>query len=177
MKKEDIEFLENLRQELISQDTDYTANPRFWMIKEIKYQPTSAEFSDVETIFDCESQYDYESEDEFRQDLIENHICTEKELQNVANYDLVDYANEQSGTERFEYHYWREICALSENSMFLTKRECKEHIEANSHHYSKPFSYCMCAWRSPQVERLINILTQYDWKEELGVENEQETSE
>ena len=64
MKKEDIEFLENLRQELISQDADYTANPRFWMVKEIKYQPTSAEFSDVETIFDCESQYDYESEDE-----------------------------------------------------------------------------------------------------------------
>lgn len=181
MKKEDIEFLENLRQELISQDTDYTANPRFWMVKEIKYRPTSAEFSDIETIFDKEAQYEYESEEEFREDLIKEGIFTEEELEDIPDYDLVDYVNEHTTSllqsDRYEYHYWQELCVLSENSMFLTKRECKEHILANSHHYSRPFSYCMCAWRSPQVEKLINILTQYNWKEELGVENEQKTSE
>lgn len=183
MKKEDIEFLENLRQELISQDTDYTANPRFWMIKEIKYQPTSEEFADIHTIFDKVRQYEYENEEEFKKGLIEDYIYTEEELEHIVKAvtdsydDLVQCVNEEINEDRYEYHYWREICALSENSMFLTKRECKEHIEANSYHYSKPFSYCMCAWRSPQVEKLINILTQYDWKEELGAENEQETSE
>jgi hypothetical protein len=43
--------------------------------------------------------------------------------------------------------------------MFLTKRECKEHIERNHYHYNDTVhTYAMTAWRSPQVEKLIKIL-------------------
>lgn len=51
----------------------------------------------------------------------------------------------------------------AQNTMFLTLRECKEHIERNSYHYEKPRPYAMTAWRSPQVEKLIEILQTADW--------------
>ena len=54
---------------------------------------------------------------------------------------------------------------IDENTMFLTLRECKEHIEANSYHYNKPHPYAMTAWRSPQVERLYKILQNTNWNE------------
>lgn len=49
------------------------------------------------------------------------------------------------------------------NTMFLTLRECKEHIQANDYHYRNPHPYAMTAWRSPQVEKLIEILQTADW--------------
>lgn len=41
---------------------------------------------------------------------------------------------------------------------FLTKRECKKHIEANRHHYCEPHTFAMTALRNYEYERLLNIL-------------------
>jgi site-specific recombinase XerD len=47
---------------------------------------------------------------------------------------------------------------------FLTKEEAKQHLEANSHHYSsEAHTYAMTAWRAPKVERLLQILETMDW--------------
>jgi hypothetical protein len=64
------------------------------------------------------------------------------------------------------------------NTMFLTNRSCKEHIVANHYHYSgDAHSYAMTAWRSPEVERLFNILDKINWhlmkEEAYGMEAEQ----
>ena len=48
----------------------------------------------------------------------------------------------------------------------MTLREAKEHLEKNKHNYNntaKP--YAMTAWRSPQVERLYEIIQNTDWSE------------
>jgi hypothetical protein len=51
------------------------------------------------------------------------------------------------------------------NTMFLTNRSCKEHIKSNHYHYSADaHSYAMTAWRSPEVEKLWNILDKIDWE-------------
>lgn len=51
------------------------------------------------------------------------------------------------------------------DTMFLTNRSCKEHIQANHYHYSgDAHSYAMTAWRSPEVSRLFDILDKIDWK-------------
>jgi hypothetical protein len=60
--------------------------------------------------------------------------------------------------------YYRIRSEIVPDTMFLTLRECKEHIKLNSHHYNKPHSYAMTAWRSPQVARLYEILEKTDWK-------------
>lgn len=52
---------------------------------------------------------------------------------------------------------------IAHGTMFLTIRECREHIKANDYHYKKPHPYAMTAFRSPQVEKLIKILRTVDW--------------
>ena len=52
---------------------------------------------------------------------------------------------------------------VASSTMFLTLRECREHIKANDYHYRNPQPYAMTAWRSPQVEKLVQILQTADW--------------
>lgn len=54
--------------------------------------------------------------------------------------------------------------SICENTLFLTKSECKKHIELNHYHYNNPHSYAMTAWRSPQVEKLYEVLKSTDWE-------------
>lgn len=50
------------------------------------------------------------------------------------------------------------------NTMFLTEKEAREHLERNHYHYSQDaHTYCMCAWRSPDVEKLWKILREVKW--------------
>lgn len=58
----------------------------------------------------------------------------------------------------------REGHKVVEDTLFLTLRECREHIARNRHNYKCPATYVQTAWRSPQFERLIGILQQIDWE-------------
>ena len=50
------------------------------------------------------------------------------------------------------------------NTMFLTEKEAREHLERNHYHYSEDaHTYCMVAWRSPEVEKLWEILRETKW--------------
>lgn len=50
------------------------------------------------------------------------------------------------------------------NTMFLTEKEAREHLERNYYHYSEDaHTYCMVAWRSPEVEKLWKILREIKW--------------
>ena len=50
------------------------------------------------------------------------------------------------------------------NTMFLTEKEAREHLERNYYHYSEDaHTYCMVAWRSPEVEKLWKILRETKW--------------
>ena len=67
----------------------------------------------------------------------------------------------------------REESFIVPNTMFLTKAECKKHIEKNAYHYtSKAHSYAMTAWRSPKVDRLLNILSTMHWDYILELEKQ-----
>ena len=50
------------------------------------------------------------------------------------------------------------------NTMFLTEKEAREHLKRNYYHYSEDaHTYCMVAWRSPEVEKLWKILRETKW--------------
>lgn len=89
--------------------------------------------------------------------------------------DLIDFG-------KFKVAYYRNEHYCYPNTMFLTNRSCKEHIDANFYHYSEDaHSYAMTAWRSPEVERLWNVLDKIDWeslREDIyGEEPDTESSE
>ena len=79
--------------------------------------------------------------------------------------------------QKFEWvkeHIDDEACLLPlkkesyivKNTMFLTKQDARDHIEANHYHYTKDVhTYVMTAWRSPTVEKLIKILETADFTE------------
>ncbi|MNV83812.1 hypothetical protein D3C71_1776370 [compost metagenome] len=54
---------------------------------------------------------------------------------------------------------------IRQNTMFLTKQEAKDHIKSNHYHYTKEaHTYAMTAWRAPKVERLLKILSEFDFE-------------
>lgn len=81
-------------------------------------------------------------------------------------YDSVDrWCRDKGRRAHFET---KEEC-IAENTMFLTLREAQEHIQRNGYHYTDPHTYGMTAWRSPQVERLYEILHEVDFSQLLEV--------
>ena len=85
----------------------------------------------------------------------------------IANIEeLINALDDLCLIEDDEYMvgYYRNEHHIYPDTMFLTNRSCKKHIELNHYHYdANVHSYAMTAWRSPEVEQLWNILQKVDW--------------
>lgn len=188
MNKEDIKFFAELRKEMLTQDTVGQASPRFWVIRQQEKEYWVADNIDGIFIFDesnCETLFEGEfGSDEFVKWFIEFvEEETREKLKNVDyGYDLSFefreeefYITDNDELEEFIGNYcnievvignYRINTVIKENTMFLTNREAKEHLQANQHHYNNTaHTYAMTAWRSPQVERLFKILEETEWEE------------
>lgn len=99
---------------------------------------------------------DYTEGDEILEEY--NYINEIEELIEALSDCGITYDDEYIvGYYRNEYHIYPD-------TMFLTNRSCKRHIELNHYHYdANVHSYAMTAWRSPEVEQLWNILQKVDW--------------
>ena len=194
MNKEDIKFLNDLKNEMLTQDTCFQANPRFWVIRQkerIYY--CDREVSNGFFIFDNnESEIIFEGGNKdipkyiinLVNELYENgYIDSNLEYVNVYSFGNIDFKfnghyyviYNETDFEYFlqrcldmdvELGYYQENHVIQNNTFFMTLREAKEHLEKNKHHYNntaKP--YAMTAWRSPQVERLYEIIQNTDWSE------------
>ena len=182
MKQEDKEFLKQLQQEMLTQDHVCQASPRFWVVMQTVRDYWVDDNIDGICIYDtygAESVFEGELDnlelinwlkEEF--DVIEKIECDngyitiiyedENEFFISDAHDIVNFLEEYDAG-RYNVCYYRDREEIVPNTMFLTLRECKKHIEANHYHYNKPHSYAMTAWRSPQVSKLYEILEKTDW--------------
>jgi len=180
MKKEDIEFLKELQHEMLTQDTVCQANPRFWVVMQTVKDYWVDDNEDGIFIYSSD-----DGESVFEGDLEELAEWI-KELDGVENckYDYgfveLDYEDEEYSIgdsddlqsflddfykDNYSVGCYRNREEIAPNTMFLTLRECKEHIKLNKHNYKEDaHPYAMTAWRSPQVERLYEILEKTDWE-------------
>jgi hypothetical protein len=125
----------------------------------------SFEDEDDEIIIEKEETYSFDSYkviklDKHRDVLYEqNYITTINELvEAMVDIDFI-------GDDEYSIAYYYNEHYRYPDTMFLTNRSCKEHIKANDYHYDvTAHSYAMTAWRSPEVEKLWNILDKIDWK-------------
>lgn len=101
---------------------------------------------------------EYENEDD--RDIIDmNDYCTLETL--IEEVNSFPYVYEQ-----YRLVHTRDEWFIEPNTMFLTNRGAKRHIEANYYHYNKEaHPYAMTAWRSPEVDKLWKILDKINWKE------------
>lgn len=177
MQKRNIDFLIDLQHEMLTQDTVCQANPRFWVVQEKRryygieegFEDGTVVAWDGETVAEnLKELYEYleESEEDLDIEYCEEHIIINADesecFYNIE--DLVDYMrkdlNYNDGLDLVKY---RDEYVIVSDTMFLTKRECEEHIRKNHYHYREPHSYAMTAWRSPQVEKLFDVIMNTNW--------------
>lgn len=187
ISQEDIEFLKRLQLEMNTQDTTGTADPRFWVIKgservvdnenpdELVLQVDGSTVTSTteETVKylndnilpDCnidrencriETGYTWDFKLTYTED-------GEEEYEDLSTQEVNEFLanNGHDGTM---------IIGISirpfmyPNTMFLTEKEARKHLERNYYHYSEDaHTYCMVAWRSPEVEKLWKILRETKW--------------
>lgn len=140
-------FLENYADEMEQENITITSGTLANSYKVLKIDPTvnkeDEEYIEGEEIY-FEADL-IQTIDELLEAMIDVDI-----IDNNGLYDSASYTNEH-------YRY--------PDTMFLTNRSCKRHIELNHYHYSADaHSYAMTAWRSPEVEHLWKILDVIDWK-------------
>jgi len=185
MDEKQIEFLEQLQHEMLTQDTVSQADPRFWVVQgTIKEYGYESEYADGYVIvLDCETTiesmeeaYEWLKEKDrdtvygFEDGLISYY--SKKYEENTSLDDLEEVCEyieaEKIGIVDICYPYishYKNVEKIYSDTFFLTNDECKDHIERNYYHYSEDaHSYAMTAWRSPQVEMLYKILQTVDWK-------------
>lgn len=171
-RKDDLEFLSDLQQELKTQEIDSQAAPRFWVVRQWEKRVTHSDLSDGQlvVIFDGDyTEFDDESDmNDFIDFMEEYHkeewgsIKDKKHYENMS--DLIEILEEEE-FDGFTIYDYEKIAVIKKNTMFLTKQEAKEHIKANYYHYNKTVhTYAMTAWRAPKVERLLKLLETFDFK-------------
>ncbi|UPI11969.1 hypothetical protein [Bacillus phage SBSphiJ1] len=175
---EEIQFLKDLQQELKTQDKDCQAAPRFWALMDYRWVETSPdEYERISIVFPEEYE-DYVLDDLVSDIINYNPDCS---YCYTVDHDAIDDLREMEDyfmTDEDELLKWFQTNIDSEaylvytkeeefivpNTMFLTKQEAKNHIKVNHYHYtSKVHTYAMTAWRAPKVEKLLNILENFDW--------------
>ena len=184
LSSDDCEFLADLQHELATQDKVCQASPRYWGVVHELWYPCREGDQDRYDVYD-EDCCDCSSLEDTVKDEFGNLLDESTDMEYVScemDSSGVCVNIKPDGTWDLEID--DESCAIAwltgrnpsmnavpmncalvvaENAMFLTLRECKEHIERNSHHYHNPRPYAMTALRSPQVDRLLSILERTDW--------------
>jgi len=166
-------FLKDLQKDMLAQETDGQASPRYWAIMD--YRWVSAPDDDAERVslfspnsYEIEPIVEYleHLKEEMLDDLniSQGDLVALKEHLYFGEYDeILDWVHEHHDSE-YILIYEREESFIVPNTFFLTKREAKEHLKNNSHHYTdKAHTYAMTAWRSGQVRELYRILETIDW--------------
>lgn len=169
----DIAFLKELQHELQTQDNFGTADPHYWHILEKKMVRTFEGNGEV-GIIDEEG------------DVFLGNKMTIRLLDELESIDMEDklplsFGDGESYSYEEEYEFakaiWEEYCGYRFHyelgyftfeykvayPLFFTYKECKEHIKRYGHNYSHPQAYCIYSDRTPNFERLLDILTNVDF--------------
>ena len=188
LSNDDVKFLKELQKEINTEDNGGTANPRYWVIRqperiyhldeeEADYYVFIDECDKYElTLEDLKDKLEFLCDDNLKSVEVKDGVLTfeyfDEWLENVEEYK-VDYDNCYTDVrykilELLESDvsvaYYKEVDATVDNCMFLTQIDAENHLRANDYHYhEKARTYCMCGWRSPRFERLINILSRTDF--------------
>jgi len=170
MNKEDIEFLKDLQREINMQDSDGNAQPVFWVVNENKREwGFNSGYADNVAMCSCDGET-WNTPEEFLEFLIDNEYVFKGQIDENYDYDFDELLEMINDCDFYTCGY-RDEDRTVEDTFFLTKRACKQHIEQNGYHYTKPHTYAMTAWRSPEYERFITLFKNINL-DEIEVDNE-----
>ena len=151
MKKEDIEFLKHLSEELRTQNDNhklYQAEPMYFGIMTYDWVATADGCGEEYRVV-VDSEYDV-SLDEFIDNLIADYGVKEGKSEKMARLELMNcyytddlqctirkyFRDEDVDADEFRLIEAKREGRLAMNAMFLTCEDALRHLEANKHHYS-----------------------------------------
>ena len=187
ISQEDIEFLKKLQLEMNTQDTTGTADPRFWVIKGSERAINNEDPDELCLQVDgstvtstTEETVKYLNDNILPDNNIDRENCR-IETGYTQDFELTYMEDGEEVYEDLSTQEVNEFLAnnghddtmiigisirpfMYPNTMFLTEKEAREHLKRNYYHYSEDaHTYCMVAWRSPEVEKLWKILRETKW--------------
>lgn len=179
MKNEDLDFLISLQKELIEQNDRYNlqqAEPIYVGIMDYQWKVVPEDLAE-ETHVLCFGEAGYKIDD-FVHYLSENY---KQKNADIPENEIIDnlkdcYTTEDLRTTIDEYFsdidssdyeliYVQKAGYIAPNCCFITWSDAVEHLKNNTHHYSiDAHPYAMTAFRSPQLERLLEIVKTTGWR-------------
>lgn len=195
----DIEFLLQLQHEMNTQDTTCTADPRFWVIKGSEKVRDNDDPDGYDLFVDGQEVATGTAEacEYLNKEILPDCDVDKSEcrIEALPLLDFFEFVLHYKGYDGEDDHDYMDVDDLNEflkdngyedtqlvgfsikpvvypGTMFITEKAAREHLERNYYHYSDDaHTYCMCAWRSPDVERLWKILREVKWDElQTGLE-------
>lgn len=184
MRKESLEFLRLLQHEMNTQDNVGQAHPRFWVIMDYKWVMTGEGRGDSRLycfdLYESEAFSDEEIGEALVEYILDNELETKENEDDIfykewdiddikkADFDLAEEVLDELEMDH-EIVYENFEGFIVPNTMFLTIRAAKQHLESNHYHYhKKAHTYAMTAWRSPQVQNLFEIIMNENFEEETN---------
>lgn len=180
MKKEDIEFLKELKEKIKTGNRCDEAEPAFWMIKDREcYFNSDSDGADEAILInpnECGHTYQEDEIEEVKEALAktaeDNYFDEElaecktiKDVINLMEENCITENNDNSAKIVYVHYYWK---IRDDTGAFLTYEDAEEHLNKNYYHYSgKAYPYAMTALRNPTFERLWKIITETDWDKEI----------
>ena len=185
LTEEELLFLKAFQTERNTQDTVCQASPRYWVIKGSKtvFEDGIDEGEAIRINGEC--FYDVNTGDltslltntkEKLEDFLdkddlyfteENELIVVNDGEEYVVDDIISAFNVLSDIlyeDDVEIGYYEKVDIIYPNTMFLTHKECEEHLKEYGYNYSEDaHAYAMTAYRSPEVETLLNILETVDW--------------
>lgn len=190
LSNDDIKFLKELQKELNTEDNAGTANPRYWVIRQPEriYHVDRDEADYYMFVDDDYQELTLEELKNYLEDVYDDNLKSIDIKDGVLTFEYLNEFSEEIERYTIDFNnlplessysvdkvlellelevdvvYYKEVDATVDNCMFLTQIDAENHLRANDYHYhEKARTYCMCGWRSPRFERLINILSKTDF--------------
>ncbi len=190
----DLDFLADLQHEMNTQPTLGQRDPRFWVIMDYGFRAAAPDESPTHIleVTDGGDYARYTQSELIKlayEDKLENdggdaaaEWLDDLDLERIddpsdGSYTLdkgwgfCDMGRIEEVCEGYfsprcsEWVYQVKESCISDNSMFLTLSAAEAHLKENHYHYDEQaHTYAMTAWRSPQVERLYDVLHEVDFR-------------
>lgn len=194
LSNDDIKFLKELQKELNTEDKVGTATPRYWVIRQPeRIYHVDRDAADYYMFVDDDYQeLTLEELKNYLEDVYDDNLKSVDIKDGVLTFEYLNEFSEEIERYTIDFNnlplessysvdkvlellelevdvvYYKEVDATVDNCMFLTQIDAENHLRANDYHYhEKARTYCMCGWRSPRFERLINILSKTDFESML----------
>ena len=151
----DDELIE-IGKEIATQDNMATAHPIFILFN-WEQIPTKEDWARSSEDYYYLDHYECEEIGKTKEEMINyigNSDFLTDEIRGLDPDEIMEKANEYGWNwEKIFYIEFKEY-----KNTFFTRKALEKHLESNRHHYDKPFIYCACLWRNPEMQKIRNYL-------------------